>query len=152
MFVYPTLREEWFMTCVCRLCPIIKLSNVTGEGLDYVSLLAPVVYCALLIGLHSFVPSLTCCLRAKVIPTSSFPISRSRYNLSLGSIGYRVLTVPQYCVTEVWSVPYVGTVVDGIVNAGRCKSGDTILIGPDSNGNFQSTAIKSIQRKRYGDS
>lgn len=26
--------------CVHRLCPIIKLSNVTGEGLDYVRLLS----------------------------------------------------------------------------------------------------------------
>ncbi|KAI0081229.1 P-loop containing nucleoside triphosphate hydrolase protein [Panus rudis PR-1116 ss-1] len=54
----------------------------------------------------------------------------------------------EYCVTEVWSVPYVGTVVDGILNAGRIKTGDTVMIGPDSNGNFQSTMIKSIQRKR----
>ncbi|KAJ3476836.1 hypothetical protein NLI96_g10887 [Meripilus lineatus] len=46
------------------------------------------------------------------------------------------------------SVPYVGTVVDGIINAGRVKAGDSIMIGPDSNGNFQTTAIKSIQRKR----
>ena len=54
----------------------------------------------------------------------------------------------QYCITEVWSVPYVGTVVDGILNAGRLKVGDAILFGPDSNGKFESTMIKSIQRKR----
>lgn len=46
------------------------------------------------------------------------------------------------------SVPYVGTVVNGILNAGRVKAGDAILIGPDSNGNFMSSAVKSIQRKR----
>lgn len=44
----------------------------------------------------------------------------------------------------------MGTVVDGIINAGRVKAGDSIMIGPDSNGNFQTTAIKSIQRKRFG--
>ncbi|KAF8488394.1 P-loop containing nucleoside triphosphate hydrolase protein [Gautieria morchelliformis] len=54
----------------------------------------------------------------------------------------------EYSVTEVWSVPYVGTVVNGILNAGRAKIGDPILIGPDSNGNFMSSAVKSIQRKR----
>ena len=48
-----------------------------------------------------------------------------------------------------WSVPYVGTVVDGIINSGRLKAGDAILFGPDSNGKFESTAIKTIQRKRY---
>ncbi|KAL4254993.1 TRAFAC class translation factor GTPase superfamily protein [Abortiporus biennis] len=52
------------------------------------------------------------------------------------------------CVNEIWSVPYVGTVVDGIINSGSVKAGDAILIGPDSNGNFQSTAIKTIQRKK----
>lgn len=54
----------------------------------------------------------------------------------------------EYSVTEVWSVPYVGTVVDGILNAGQVKIGDSILIGPDSNGNFMPTAVKDIHRKR----
>ena len=47
-------------------------------------------------------------------------------------------------------MPYVGTVVDGILNSGTIKTGDAVLIGPDANGNFQSTVVKSIQRKRYG--
>ena len=51
-------------------------------------------------------------------------------------------------MTEVWSVPYVGTVVDGIINAGRLKVGDAILFGPDANGRYEGTAVKSIQRKR----
>lgn len=46
------------------------------------------------------------------------------------------------------SVPYVGTVVDGILNAGQVKIGDSILIGPDSNGNFMPTAVRDIHRKR----
>ena len=46
-------------------------------------------------------------------------------------------------------MPYVGTVVDGIINAGRLKAGDAILFGPDANGKFESTVVKSIQRKRY---
>jgi len=47
-------------------------------------------------------------------------------------------------------VPYVGTVVNGIINGGSVKTGDAVLLGPDSNGNYQSTAIKSMQRKRSG--
>jgi len=54
----------------------------------------------------------------------------------------------QYSITEVWSVPYVGTVVNGIVNAGCIKTGDTVLLGPDANGNYLTTVIKSMQRKR----
>lgn len=54
----------------------------------------------------------------------------------------------QYSITEVYSVPYVGTVVDGILNSGTVKTGDAVLFGPDSNGNFHGTVIKSIERKR----
>jgi GTPase len=46
------------------------------------------------------------------------------------------------------SVPYVGTVVDGIINSGRLKAGEAIMFGPDSNGKFETTAVKTIQRKR----
>jgi GTPase len=46
-------------------------------------------------------------------------------------------------------VPYVGTVVNGIINSGIVKSGDAVLLGPDSNGNYQTTVIKSMQRKRW---
>jgi GTPase len=54
----------------------------------------------------------------------------------------------EYSITEVWSVPYVGTVVNGIVNGGTIKTGDPVLIGPDSNGNFTATIVRSMQRKR----
>ncbi|EGN99837.1 hypothetical protein SERLA73DRAFT_180069 [Serpula lacrymans var. lacrymans S7.3] len=54
----------------------------------------------------------------------------------------------EYCVTEVWSVPYVGTVVNGIVNAGSIKTGEAVLLGPDPNGNYQNTIVRSMQRKR----
>jgi GTPase len=46
-------------------------------------------------------------------------------------------------------VPYVGTVVNGIVNSGRVKTGDPVLFGPDSNGNYQTTVVKTMQRKRF---
>ncbi|KAJ7579139.1 GTP-binding protein 1 [Mycena floridula] len=54
----------------------------------------------------------------------------------------------EYSITEVWSVPYVGTVVNGIVNCGTVKVGDAVMLGPDSNGNYMNTVVKSMQRKR----
>ncbi|KDQ28159.1 hypothetical protein PLEOSDRAFT_1041821 [Pleurotus ostreatus PC15] len=54
----------------------------------------------------------------------------------------------EFSITEIWSVPYVGTVVNGIVNAGTVKTGDAVMFGPDANGNYQNTIIRSMQRKR----
>jgi len=42
----------------------------------------------------------------------------------------------------------VGTVVSGTTLRGHIKLGDTLLLGPDSTGQFQSIVIKSIHRKR----
>lgn len=96
-----------------RLCPIFQLSNVTGQGLDF---------------LRTFL---------NLLPPSEGDTEKFAADQPL-----------EYCITEVWSVPYVGTVVDGIINSGRLKKDDAILFGPDSNGKFESTVIKSIQRKR----
>ena len=41
-----------------------------------------------------------------------------------------------------------GTVVSGMLLKGTVKINDSILIGPDSNGNYKKTQIKSIQCKR----
>lgn len=46
-------------------------------------------------------------------------------------------------------MPYVGTVVDGILNSGVVNTGDAVLLGPDANGNYFGSVIKSIQRKRF---
>jgi len=54
----------------------------------------------------------------------------------------------EFSVTDVWSVPYVGTVVNGILNSGTIKAGDAVLLGPDANGQYTSTMVKSMQRKR----
>jgi GTPase len=54
----------------------------------------------------------------------------------------------EFHINDTFSVPFVGTVVSGIVKSGIIHSGDSILIGPDSLGQFQSTTIRSIERKR----
>ncbi|KAJ7901837.1 GTP-binding protein 1 [Mycena olivaceomarginata] len=96
-----------------RLCPIFQVSNVTGEGLDFV---------------RTFL---------NLLPSSEADQEKFAVNQPL-----------EFSVTETWSVPYVGTVINGIINNGSIKTGDAVLLGPDSNGNYQPTVVKSMQRKR----
>ncbi|CAO1637671.1 unnamed protein product [Parajaminaea phylloscopi] len=51
-------------------------------------------------------------------------------------------------ISDIFSVPFVGTVVSGVITGGAVKTGDSLLIGPDSLGQFIPTAVRSIQRKR----
>ncbi|CAA7263154.1 unnamed protein product [Cyclocybe aegerita] len=96
-----------------KLCPIFQISNVTGQGLDFV---------------RTFL---------NLLPSSERDAEKFAVDQPL-----------EYSITEVWSVPYVGTVVNGILNSGTIKAGDAVMLGPDSNGNYQTTVVKSIQRKR----
>jgi GTPase len=54
----------------------------------------------------------------------------------------------EFHINDTFSVPFVGTVVSGVVKSGVIHAGDTVLIGPDSLGQFQTTNIRSIERKR----
>lgn len=54
----------------------------------------------------------------------------------------------EFTVDDVFSVPGVGTVASGTLISGHVKAGDTLLMGPDSTGKFESVQIKSIHRKR----
>lgn len=54
----------------------------------------------------------------------------------------------EFQVNDTFSVPFTGTVVSGIVKSGVIHEGDSVVIGPDSLGQFTSTAIRSIERKR----
>ncbi|KAK2034183.1 elongation factor Tu GTP binding domain-containing protein [Colletotrichum zoysiae] len=56
----------------------------------------------------------------------------------------------EFHVNDTFSVPFVGTVVSGIVKSGVVHAGDNVLIGPDSLGHFTATSIRSIERKRLG--
>ncbi|RPA95243.1 P-loop containing nucleoside triphosphate hydrolase protein [Choiromyces venosus 120613-1] len=92
-----------------RICPVFQVSNVTGEGLDYI---------------RTFLNVLP--FHGKFDTTTSF----------------------EFHVNDCFSVPFVGTVVSGVVKSGVIHAGDPILIGPDSLGNFITTSIRSIERKR----
>jgi GTPase len=54
----------------------------------------------------------------------------------------------EFHVNDTFSVPFVGTVVSGVVRSGEIHTGDTILVGPDSLGHFTTTKVRSIERKR----
>ncbi|KAI5790140.1 P-loop containing nucleoside triphosphate hydrolase protein [Geopyxis carbonaria] len=54
----------------------------------------------------------------------------------------------EFHVNDCFSVPFAGTVVSGVVKSGAIHAGDSIIIGPDSLGNFTPTSIRSIERKR----
>jgi GTPase len=54
----------------------------------------------------------------------------------------------EFHINDTFSVPFVGTVVSGVVKSGIIHAGDSVLIGPDSLGQFQTTNIRSIERKR----
>lgn len=72
----------------------------------------------------------------------------------------------EFSISDVFAVPFVGSVVSGILLSGfvflpspfettidrlsdsSVSVGDVVYLGPDSLGAFTSTAIKSIQRKR----
>ncbi|CAK7222072.1 hypothetical protein SCUCBS95973_004717 [Sporothrix curviconia] len=56
----------------------------------------------------------------------------------------------EFHVNDTYSVPFVGTVVSGIVRSGVVHAGDSVWIGPDANGHFTATSIRSIERKRLG--
>jgi GTPase len=54
----------------------------------------------------------------------------------------------EFHINDTFSVPFVGTVVSGVVKSGEIHTGDTILIGPDGLGQFTTTKVRSIERKR----
>lgn len=67
---------------------------------------------------------------------------------SLGDQKYLNSKPVEYQITDTFSVPGVGTVVNGTVISGIVHAGDTLLLGPDTHGKFVPTTVKSIQRKR----
>ncbi|WPH01943.1 Hypothetical protein R9X50_00479700 [Acrodontium crateriforme] len=54
----------------------------------------------------------------------------------------------EFHINDTFSVPFVGTVVSGVVKSGVVHAGDTVLVGPDGLGQFTTTTIRSIERKR----
>ena len=51
-------------------------------------------------------------------------------------------------IDERYAIPGIGTVVAGVLHQGVVKPGDNLYIGPDANGNYKKTQVKSIHFKR----
>ena len=54
----------------------------------------------------------------------------------------------EFAIDEKYHITGIGTVVAGILHRGIIKLNDTLLIGPDSTGNYRNTQVKSIHFKR----
>ncbi|TID13020.1 putative elongation factor tu gtp binding domain-containing protein [Venturia nashicola] len=78
----------------------------------------------------------------------SLDLVRTFMNILPHHGNYNIDAPFEFHVNDTFSVPFVGTVVSGIVKSGIVHSGDTVLVGPDSLGNFATTKIRSIERKR----
>lgn len=51
-------------------------------------------------------------------------------------------------ISDIFSVPFVGTVVSGVLTSGTVKVGDTLVLGPDGLSQFITTTVRSIHCKR----
>eukprot|EP00697_Spironema_sp_BW2_P010343 gnl/Spiro4/25526_TR12726_c0_g1_i1.p1 gnl/Spiro4/25526_TR12726_c0_g1~~gnl/Spiro4/25526_TR12726_c0_g1_i1.p1 ORF type:complete len:698 (+),score=126.70 gnl/Spiro4/25526_TR12726_c0_g1_i1:88-2094(+) len=54
----------------------------------------------------------------------------------------------QFQIEANYVVAGIGTIVSGVCQGGTIRANQVLLLGPDNNGNFQRTVIKSIQYKR----
>ncbi|KAJ1864720.1 hypothetical protein LPJ73_000211 [Coemansia sp. RSA 2703] len=112
-----------------RVCPVFQISNVTGEGVD---------------NLQTFLNILQV-NRSYAVTHESTNTSDMQENASGQQHQHQQL---RYEISEIFSVPYVGTVVSGVVNSGTMVPGQTVWMGPDFHGNFIPVVMKTIHRKR----
>ena len=103
-----------------RVVPIFKISNVSGQGLE------------LIIGFFNLLKSM-----------KTFRIeSKEVFNQIVQTTPFLLF------IDEIFNVTGVGKVVSGILQSGMIKIGDTVILGPDKNGDFVKVRLKSIQSQR----
>ncbi|KAJ2634703.1 hypothetical protein GGF40_004042 [Coemansia sp. RSA 1286] len=113
-----------------RVCPIFQISNVTGEGVD-----------SLQTFLNILPVNRACAVNKSAVAGDAeaggggLRKDRSREQL-------------RYEINEIFNVPYVGTVVSGVLVSGQMVPGQTVWLGPDFHGNFTQATLKTIHRKR----
>ncbi|KAJ2851425.1 hypothetical protein IWW36_001064 [Coemansia brasiliensis] len=106
-----------------RVCPVFQISNVTGEGVDL---------------LQTFLNILPLNRHNSTVSPSASPSSPESEQEEM----------LRFDINEIFAVPYVGTVVSGVVSSGSVHLGDTLWLGPDFNGQFIPTQVRGIHRKR----
>ncbi|KAJ1723120.1 hypothetical protein LPJ53_002525 [Coemansia erecta] len=110
-----------------RVCPVFQISNVTGEGVD---------------NLQTFLNILQ--VNRSYAVTHEAASTSEKQDNNQGQLNQQL----RYEISEIFSVPYVGTVVSGVVNSGTMVAGQTVWMGPDFHGNFIPVVMKTIHRKR----
>lgn len=76
------------------------------------------------------------------------PLLRSFLNLLAPRTDYRADQPALFQIDETYLVTGVGTVVAGTMLAGAVRTNDTLLLGPDTVGDFHPATIRTIQRRR----
>ncbi|KAJ2115392.1 hypothetical protein IW146_002351 [Coemansia sp. RSA 922] len=126
-----------------RVCPIFQISNVTGEGIDSLQTFLNVL-------------PLNRCFSAPVSTPAQDSGDTAASKGKAVDKGKKVVGPAaggaqanmQFDISEIFVVPFVGTIVSGVVASGTLKPGDPVWLGPDYNGHFLQTAVRTIQRKR----
>ncbi|KAJ1804186.1 hypothetical protein LPJ75_005655, partial [Coemansia sp. RSA 2598] len=117
-----------------RVCPIFQISNVTGEGVDCLQTF-----------LNILPVNRACAMQSKQRRETAGADADVDANSGVSSAKEQQL---RYEINEIFSVPYVGTVVSGVVVSGCMQPGQTVWMGPDFHGNFAQATLKTIHRKR----
>ncbi|KAK4687741.1 hypothetical protein P7C73_g2373, partial [Tremellales sp. Uapishka_1] len=123
----------------CRRIPVFI--NTPQEAVD----------CARLLGVPMGAAKLCPVFMVSNVTGQNLPMLRTFLNVlpSSQSDDKYVVDAPfEFQISDVFSVPFVGTVVSGVITAGVVHANDAVLLGPDSVGQFLPTAVKTIQRKR----
>ncbi|KAJ1947374.1 hypothetical protein GGF37_000445 [Kickxella alabastrina] len=126
-----------------RVCPVFQISNVTGEGVDCLQTFLNILPINCKYAAYG--------LAKDASGTDVSGQARRTRNAKPGD-AQDAAAVPSvqmhFDINEVFAVPFVGTVVSGIVTRGTMRPNDNVWIGPDFNGNFSSAVVKTVHRKR----
>ncbi|GLE02907.1 hypothetical protein PINS_up011771 [Pythium insidiosum] len=115
-----------------RITPILPLSNVTGDGLDN---LRRIFFEASPIALFKASLAATTLRASNQHQPSTAPIATE-------SAAPDLVEMP---IDETFQVPGVGFIIAGTVVSGHFKVNDTLLLGPDYNGQFHKVIVRSME-------
>ncbi|KAJ1912707.1 hypothetical protein H4219_005501 [Mycoemilia scoparia] len=134
-----------------RICPIFQVSNISGEGIDYLTMFLNLLPISNGGGGSNFKNNNN---NDNSGGGKAEKNGSNNYYSKSGTTTANTIASSSFMfeINETFSVPFVGTVVSGIVRSGIIHSGDNVWIGPDSLGQFWDTTIKTIQRKRVNTS
>lgn len=103
------------------ICPIFSVSNVSGTGVDL---------------LKSFISKLP---NIEISNEEDKEISSGQYDEVIES---------EFVIDSTYNVKNTGFVIGGTVTKGEILLSQTLLLGPDKNGQFKAVLAKGIQENR----